>query len=81
MGAGTKNKRRHPWLRRATSVAFLILVGLLLAIVVFRFLTPPITPAMISEKLRGTTFARHWVPLANISPSLPLAVIASEDGR
>ena len=36
---------------------------------------------MISEKLRGITFARHWVPLANISPNLPLAVIASEDGR
>jgi Transglycosylase len=62
-------------------VAFLILAGLLFAIVVFRFLNPAITPVMISEKLRGITFARHWVPLANISPNLPLAVIASEDGR
>jgi monofunctional biosynthetic peptidoglycan transglycosylase len=72
---------QHPWLRRVTSVAFLILAGLLFAIVGFRFLNPAITPVMISEKLRGTTFARHWVPLANISPNLPLAVIASEDGR
>jgi hypothetical protein len=62
-------------------VAFLILAGLLFAIVGFRFLNPAITPVMISEKLRGTTFARHWVPLANISPNLPLVVIASEDGR
>ena len=72
---------QHPWLRRVTSVAFLILAGLLFAIFVFRFLNTTITPVMISEKLRGTTFARHWVPLANISPNLPLAVIASEDGR
>ena len=36
---------------------------------------------MIAEKLKGYTFRRHWVPLDDISPSLPLAVIASEDGR
>jgi monofunctional glycosyltransferase len=77
-------RHRHPWLRRtaiAASSIISILFFLVLAIVVFRLLNPPITPVMISEKLRGTTFARHWVPLANISPNLPLAVMASEDGR
>jgi monofunctional biosynthetic peptidoglycan transglycosylase len=80
MFAGIKNERQHPWLRRLTNMAFAMLAGLV-AIFVFRFLNPAITPVMISEKLRGTTFAGHWVPLANISPNLPLAVIASEDGR
>jgi hypothetical protein len=71
---------QHPWLRRVTSVAFLILAGLLFAIVVFRFLNTAITPVMISEMLRGTTFARHWVPLANISPE-PSARSDCERGR
>jgi len=36
---------------------------------------------MVVEKLRGYTLRREWVPLQDISPNLPLAVIASEDGR
>jgi len=40
---------------------------------------PPISPVMIAEKLNGNVLSRNWVPLANISPELPLAVIASED--
>ena len=34
----------------------------------------------IAEKLSGKVLARNWVPLANISTELPLAVIVSEDG-
>ena len=40
-----------------------------------------ITPVMVVEKLKGNTLRRDWVPLEDISPQLPLAVIASEDGR
>src|SRR5690242_8085570 len=54
---------------------------LLLSIVAFRFINPPFTPVMVVEKLRGYTLRREWVPLQDISPNLPLAVIASEDGR
>jgi monofunctional biosynthetic peptidoglycan transglycosylase len=54
---------------------------LLLSIVAFRFVNPPFTPVMAVEKLRGQTLKREWVPLKDISPNLPLAVIASEDGR
>jgi len=42
---------------------------------------PPVTSMMVAEKLRGTKQRSAWVPLANISRDLPLAVIASEDGR
>jgi hypothetical protein len=75
-----KIKPEHPWLRRAAILASLILAGLLLGIVVFRFVGAPISPVMIAEKLRGNTLTRNWVPLTNISRELPLAVIASEDG-
>jgi monofunctional biosynthetic peptidoglycan transglycosylase len=62
-------------------VAFYAMAVLLLSIVAFRFINPPITPVMLVEKLKGATLRREWVPLERISPNLPLAVIASEDGR
>jgi monofunctional biosynthetic peptidoglycan transglycosylase len=36
---------------------------------------------MVVERLKGNTLRRDWVKLEDISPQLPLAVIASEDGR
>jgi len=79
--AKTKAKRRHPWLRRIGLVVLAIMVGLFLSIIAFRFVNPPITPVMVAEKLRGTTLKYRFVPLESIARDLPLAVIASEDGR
>jgi monofunctional biosynthetic peptidoglycan transglycosylase len=36
---------------------------------------------MIAEKLKGATLKHRWVPLDSMARDLPLAVIASEDGR
>jgi monofunctional biosynthetic peptidoglycan transglycosylase len=59
-----------------------ILVGaVLMSIVLYRFVNPPITTVMLAEKLDGETLKRKWVPLKDISPNLRLAVIASEDGN
>ena len=69
------------WLRRAALAILLGFALLLLSIVAFRFVKPPITTVMMADKLRGMTLHRQWVPLEHISPNLPLAVIASEDGR
>jgi monofunctional biosynthetic peptidoglycan transglycosylase len=85
-GAMTKrgkksSAQRHPWLRRI-GIAFLVLVGVVLAsLVLFRFVNPPITSVMVIEKLRGETLKRRWVPIEKISPHMRLAVIASEDGN
>lgn len=74
-------RKHHPWLRRVV-LALLILAGaLLLSIVAFRFVNPPITPVMVVDKLKGATLKRRWVPLEKISPNLRLAVVSSEDGR
>ena len=82
MDAPTKIKYRRTWLKRAASVALLGLALLLLSILVFRFVDPPITPVMIAERFHGTTFGpSRWVQLERISQDLPLAVITSEDGR
>lgn len=68
-------------LKRIVAIIVLLCVGLILSVVLFRFVNPSITTVMIFEKLKGYTLQREWVPLARISPHLPLAVIAAEDGR
>ena len=76
-----KSKRRYHWLRRAGQVILLLMAALLLSVILFRFVNPPFTPVMVVEKLKGNTLRHRWVPLEEISRNLPLAVIASEDGR
>jgi monofunctional biosynthetic peptidoglycan transglycosylase len=77
----TGRRVRHPWIRRAALIALGVFGAILLSIVACRFVNPPVTTVMLVEKLKGATFRRHWVPLEDISANLPLAVIASEDGR
>ncbi|HEX2448579.1 MAG TPA: monofunctional biosynthetic peptidoglycan transglycosylase [Methyloceanibacter sp.] len=85
--SGERSKRRstrrhkHPWLRRVARVLLFLAAIVLLSIVVFRFVNPPATPVMLVERLTGHTLRHDWVPLEDISPQLPVAVIASEDGR
>lgn len=85
--SGARGRRRssrrtaRTWLRRAALVALLLFGALLLSILLFRFVNPPITAVMLADKLKGATLDRQWVPLEDISPQLPLAVISSEDGR
>jgi monofunctional glycosyltransferase len=82
-GARRRTRRRasSPWPRRLALFLLLAIAALLLSIVVFRFVNPPFTSVMAASKLKGATIRQHWVPLEKISHSLPLAVIASEDGR
>jgi len=59
------------------------LVGAVLgSIVLFRFVNPHFSMAMLENKvIHGETLKRQWVPLEKISPNLRLAVVASEDGN
>jgi len=80
----TRRRKKHKWFRRLTPVLWFLAffaAAVLLSIVAFRFINPPFTPLMAAEKLRGATLRRDWVPLEEMSPQLPLAVISSEDGR
>jgi len=76
----TRRRHRHPWLHRIGRFLLVLAGVVLLSIVAFRFVNPPITPVMLVEKLKGNTLRRDWVPLEDMSRQLPLAVIASEDG-
>src|SRR3989337_1651992 len=77
----TKRRHRHPWRRRAARFLLFLAAAILLSIVAFRFVDPPTTSVMVINKLKGGAVRHHWVPLEDMSRQLPLAVIASEDGR
>src|SRR4029453_4953072 len=74
-------RKNHPWLRRAFRLVLAIAALIFLSIIAFRFINPPLTPVIAMEKLRGQTLRHQWLPLRDMSPQLPLAAIASEDGR
>jgi monofunctional glycosyltransferase len=78
---GMRRKKRHPWLRRTFRLISVVAAVIVLSIIAFRFINPPITPVMAVEKLRGHTLRHQWLPLRDMSPQLPLAAIASEDGQ
>lgn len=59
----------------------------ILSVVALRFLPVYFTPLMFIRMAqqagegRDVKLSHHWVALEHISPSMPVAVIASEDGR
>jgi monofunctional biosynthetic peptidoglycan transglycosylase len=71
----------HPWVRRIALFLLLLAGAVLLSIVVYRFVNPPITAVQAVTLLKGGKVRKAWVPLERMSRNLPLAVIASEDGR
>lgn len=59
----------------------------ILAVVAYRFIPVYVTPLMVIRCIqqvsegKGLTLHHHWVSLNQISPHLPVAVMASEDQR
>jgi monofunctional glycosyltransferase len=59
----------------------------ILAVVVYNFVNPPVTPLMVIRWLDPSSdsqpyrLKKTWVPLDKISPNLQLAVVASEDNK
>lgn len=63
--------------------ALLLVLLILLALVLFRFVNPPTTAFIMGYTFQnsGQTLRHEWVPLEDVSPWMPLAVVASEDQR
>jgi monofunctional biosynthetic peptidoglycan transglycosylase len=66
---------------RAVVIAILALVLLPYLITPVYSVIDPVSTTMLSRRLSGARVERHFVPIARISPALPLAVIIAEDGR
>lgn len=75
-------KKLGRWLVRLIIGFLLLSVG---SVILFRFVPVPCTPLMlirvVQQGIAGKPLRLYktWMPLSKISPSLPLAVVASED--
>lgn len=57
------------------------MAAVLLLILVYRVVDPPLSSLMVQQRLSGQDIAQHWAPLDEISPDVVRAVMLSEDGR
>jgi monofunctional biosynthetic peptidoglycan transglycosylase len=83
------SRRPSPRRGAATRLArFLLATAMLLfvaipipAVVVYRFIPPPLTILMVERLFEGRGLDHRWTPIEQISPAIVRAVIASEDAR
>jgi monofunctional biosynthetic peptidoglycan transglycosylase len=69
-------------LRNLFLALFILLVaGPVLAVLVYRFIPPPVTPLMIIRAVEGRGLDHRWRSIDSVSPALPRALIAAEDAR
>jgi len=79
-------RRRSIWsyAGRALRLTAIAVVGyaafVLVLAVLYRWVDPPTSNLMLTQRLLGTEIEQRWVPLRRISPHLVQAVILSEDG-
>jgi monofunctional biosynthetic peptidoglycan transglycosylase len=66
---------------RAAGVAVLALLALPYAITPFYAFGKPVSTQMLWRRLLGERVERIYVPLSQLSPAVPLAVVVAEDGR
>jgi monofunctional biosynthetic peptidoglycan transglycosylase len=81
-GARRRSSGPRSRLRRILLASLLaLLLGPLALLLVYRFLPVPITPLMVIRLIEGEGLRQRWVPLEEIAPVLPQAVVAAEDNR
>jgi len=60
-------------------LAAVLLLAPAALLLVYRFVPVPLTPLMVIRLVEGQRLDKDWVPLEEIAPALPRAVIAAED--
>jgi monofunctional biosynthetic peptidoglycan transglycosylase len=74
-------KRLGPWPRRAAIALAVLVAWPVFMTVVYALVPPPISNVQVLRLLSGNGLNKDWVSLDDMAPSLPRAVIASEDAR
>jgi monofunctional glycosyltransferase len=76
-------ERRHVRVLLGAGLALLIGVGglLMILLLLYRWVDPPASTLMLSQRFAGSATTQRWIPLERMSPNLVAAVIASEDGH
>jgi monofunctional glycosyltransferase len=70
---------RIGWLAGRLILGFVL--GSLAAVLMFRFVPPPITWTMIGDMAGGRSVTKDWMSLARMDPDMARAAIAAEDGN
>lgn len=73
--------RPRLWLPVLGWVAGGLLTAVLLSVLYVRAFPPPMGVYMLSERMRLGSLQRQWLPLSDMSPHLPLSVVAAEDAN
>ena len=73
--------RSFPRPLRAVAIAILFVLLLPYLITPLYSVVDPVSTVMLWRRLSGARVERQYVPIARISPALPLTVIIAEDGR
>jgi monofunctional glycosyltransferase len=82
IAARRRPARARGRVRRVLLVVLLVvLLGPPALLLIYRFLPVPLTPLMVIRLVEGEGLRKQWVPLAEIAPVLPQAVVAAEDNR
>jgi|SRR5665213_2561088 len=77
-------KRIFGWILKLMFGLFVLSIA---TVIIYRFVPPPVTPLMLircyEQKKAGKDLKlhKHWVSLDNITPDLPLALVAGEDNN
>jgi monofunctional glycosyltransferase len=84
-------KKKSIFKRLVWSLVWLVVLCIVfsaLSVALLRWINPPFSAFMIETQIaawtkhdRSYVFRHHWVALNQISPNLPLAVVASEDQK
>ena len=72
---------RLPQPLRVVLFVILLLVAAPYVLTPFFAVGEPVSTQMLWRRITGQRVERYYVPLSQISPNLPLAVIVAEDGR
>jgi monofunctional biosynthetic peptidoglycan transglycosylase len=67
--------------RLAIVLFFVLLVGPIAVVALYRFAPPPVTPLMLIRAAEGKGLDYRWRPLSRVSPALVQALVAAEDAR
>ena len=78
-----RNSMKRWRLRRYVTTAFIIVILVSVALVLpWRWLAPPTTSYILQQQFHHKDdIHQQWVPLSEISPALPIAVVAAEDQK
>ena len=69
---------RGRWLRAVAVAALALVAAPIPALLALRFVPPPTSAFMLQHP---APVRQHWVPWSEISPELPVAVVAAEDQK